>query len=134
MNTKGDNVTTEKWFSYIEKIFLIKKIFSIRFLYSVVTVVTIHKKGEKVQKEIDCAMGVYPFDRRNKEKLLGCEFIEQTDCDQLNAKVFVFQDKYRKLNIDLFFMSNGELLIGDYYGATMKREEMFHVILRGKRP
>lgn len=86
-----------------------------------------------MEKEINYAMGVYPFDRRNKEKLLGCEFIEQTDCEQLDAKVFTFQDKYRKLNIDLFFMSNGEMLIGDYYGETMKREEMSFVILRGKR-
>ena len=91
------------------------------------------EKGEIMQSVNDYAMGVYPFDRRNKEKLLGCEFIEQTECEELNAKIFVFQDKYRKLNIDLFFMSNGELFIGDYYGATMKREEMSFVILRGKR-
>lgn len=86
-----------------------------------------------MQNETECVMGVYSFGRRNKDKLLGCEFVEQTECKQLDAKVFVFQDKYRKLNIDLFFMSNGELLIGDYYGATMKREEMSYVILRGKR-
>ena len=86
-----------------------------------------------MQDDIEYAMGVYPFDRRNQAKLFGCEFVEQTDCEQLNAKVFVFQDKYRMLNIDLFFMSNGELFIGDYYGATMKREEMSFVILKGKR-
>lgn len=85
-----------------------------------------------MEKEVDYAMGVYPFGRRNKDKLLGCEFKEQLYCEQLNAQVFVFQDKYRKLNIDLFFMSNGEMLIGDYYGETMKREEMFFVILKGK--
>lgn len=81
--------------------------------------------------ENDCAMGVYPFGRRNKEKLLGCEFVEQVECEQLNATVFIFQDKYRKLKIDLFFMADGEVLIGDYYGENMKREEMNFVILRG---
>ena len=84
-----------------------------------------------MQKEIDCVMGVYPFNRRNKVKLLGCEFVEQVECEQLKANVFVFQDKYRKLKIDLFFMSDGEVLIGDYYGETMKRDEMSFVILKG---
>lgn len=87
----------------------------------------------EMQNESDYAMGVYPFGRRNKDKLLGCEFIEQTYCEQLDAQVFVFRDKYRKLNIDLFFMSNGEVMIGDYYGETMKREEMSFVVLRGNR-
>lgn len=73
------------------------------------------------------SMGVYPFDRRNKAKLFGCEFVEQIECEQLKAKVFIFQDKYRKLKIDLFFMADGELFIGDYYGETMKREEMIFV-------
>ena len=40
------------------------------------------------------SMGVYPFDRRNKAKLFGCEFVEQIECEQLKAKVFIFQDKY----------------------------------------
>lgn len=75
-------------------------------------------------------MGVYPLNRRNKEKLSGCEFVELTECEALRANVFVFQDKYRKLKIDLFFMPDGEMLIGDYYGETMKREEMVFVILR----
>lgn len=26
------------------------------------------------------SMGVYPFDRRNKAKLFGCEFVEQIEC------------------------------------------------------
>ncbi len=86
-----------------------------------------------MQNEPDCAMGVYPLGRRNKDKLLGCEFKEQTYCEELDAQVFVFQDKYRKLCIDLFFKSNGEMLIGDFYGETMKREEMFFVVLRGNR-
>lgn len=90
------------------------------------------RKEKKMQKELKYAMGVYPFDRRNQGKLLGCEFVEQTEYKPLNAKVFVFQDKYRKLNIDLFFMSNGELLIGDYYGESMKREEMYYVVLEGR--
>lgn len=73
------------------------------------------------------SMSVYPFDRRNKAKLFGCEFVEQIECEQFKAKVFIFQDKYRKLKIDLFFMADGELFIGDYYGETMKREEMTFV-------
>ena len=83
--------------------------------------------------EIDSAMGVYPFGRRNKDKLLGCEYVEQTDCEQLEATVFVFQDKYRKLKIDLFFLKNGELLISDYYGETMQREDMFFVKVQGNK-
>lgn len=81
----------------------------------------------------DNAMGVYSLNRHNQNKLLGCEFIEQTECEQLNAKVFVFQNKYRKLNIDLFHMPDGELMIGDYYGSTMNRDEMLFVIYRNGR-
>lgn len=73
------------------------------------------------------AIGVYPLNKRNQNKLLGCEFIEQTECKQLNANVFVFQNKYRKLNIDLFHMPNGELMIGNYYGSTMNRDDMIFV-------
>lgn len=80
-----------------------------------------------MSKEIDCAMGLYSFGRRNKDKLLCCEFLEQIESEQPKGKVFIFQDKYRKLKIDLFFLDSGELLIGDYYGETMKREDMFYV-------
>lgn len=80
--------------------------------------------------ETEYLMGVYPFDRRNKEKLFGCEFVEQIECEQLNSKVFIFQDEYRKLKIDLFFMPDGQLFIGDYYGETMKREEMTFIKMR----
>ena len=133
MIVKGDNMTTENGFYYIEIYFLIKNYLLYTYDNSVVTLSPFTGKEKEMPKDIECVMGVYPFDRRNKEKLLGCEFIEQADCEQLDATVFVFQDKYRKLNIDLFFTSNGELLIGDYYGATMKREEMSFVILKGKR-
>lgn len=68
-----------------------------------------------------------PLIEETKQNFFGCEFVEQIECEQLKAKVFIFQDKYRKLKIDLFFMVDGELFIGDYYGETMKREEMTFV-------
>lgn len=84
-------------------------------------------------KEIDCALGVYPYGRRNKDKLLGCELIEQTYCEQLKAQVFIFQDKYRRLKIDLFILESGEVLLGDFYGDTMKREDMYFVFVCGAK-
>jgi hypothetical protein len=84
-------------------------------------------------EELEPAMGVYPLNRRNKAKLYDCEFVEVTECEQLNATVFVFQDKYRKLKIDVFFLENGELLLGDFYGDTMKREDMVFVRINGAK-
>ena len=90
------------------------------------------REMQENREELDCSMGLYPFTRRNQEKLFGCEFVELTEYKPMKARVFVFQDKYRKLKIDLFFLENGEMLIGDYYGETMKREEMFYVVLKGR--
>lgn len=84
-------------------------------------------------KEIDSAMGVYPFGRRNKDKLLACELVEQTYCEQLKAQVLIFQDKYRRLKIDLFILESGEVLLGDFYGDTMKREDMVFVRVSGAK-
>lgn len=79
--------------------------------------------------EADNAMGVYNLSRHNKDKLRACYFKEAVSNEQFGGVVFIFHDPYRKLNIDLLFTGNGDLLISDYYGASMERESIFYVKL-----
>lgn len=76
------------------------------------------------------ALGVYPVNRYNKEKLKCCEYKETVYNEQVRGRVFIFTDNYRKLNIDLIFTDCGELFISDYYGEDMNRDTIFYVPLR----
>ena len=77
----------------------------------------------------DSAMGVYALTAINRAKLKSCTFKEVVECEQFNGFVFVFNDPYRKLNIDILFTGYGELLISDFYGESMKREDIFYIKL-----
>ncbi|MBQ0066585.1 MAG: hypothetical protein KBS60_00130 [Phascolarctobacterium sp.] len=76
------------------------------------------------------AMGLYSLTERNKVKLKGCEFSRVENLEQFKGVAFVFNDPYRKLNIDVVFTDYGETLISDYYGESMNRNDIFYVILR----
>lgn len=79
----------------------------------------------------DSAMGLYPI-AGNESKLASCEVKEIVENEQLNCKVIIFNDAYRKRNIDLVLF-NGDLFISDYYGESMKREDVFYILFRGGR-
>ena len=84
-------------------------------------------------EEYECNLGVYPLSTRNKEKLLGCELVEQTECKQLEGKLLVFQDKYRKLKIILLIRPDGSLYVSDYYGDTISVDDITFIFLGSRR-
>lgn len=75
----------------------------------------------------DSAMWLYPINKRNRDKLGGFEFLEVWDSLQLKAKVFTFVDGYRKLKVDLVVSPLGGLYISDYYGESMRKENINYV-------
>lgn len=79
----------------------------------------------------DDAMGVYPISRNNRDKLRACFFKEVLINEQLGGVIFVFYDPYRQLQIDLLFTGAGELLLSDYYGESMKRENIYYLKISG---
>lgn len=77
------------------------------------------------------AMGLYPLTNRNKEKLKGCYYHDQIEDKRINGKVFIFENVYLHLRIDLVFI-DGELYISDYYGNSMMREDIEYVFVSGR--
>ena len=77
------------------------------------------------------AMGLYPLNNRNKEKLKGCYYYDQIENKDINGKVFIFENFYLRLRIDLVFR-NGELFISDYYGNTMEHDAIEYVFVSGR--
>ena len=76
-------------------------------------------------------MGLYPLNNRNKEKLKGCYYYDQIENKQINGKVFIFENIYLHLRIDLVFV-NGELYISDYYGNSMNRDDIEYAFVSGR--
>ncbi len=77
--------------------------------------------------EILPALGIYPVNRKNRERLAGMTFKEVSYSKDQKAKVFIFTDEYRRVNVDLLFTGSGGLYISEFYGADMNREEIFYV-------
>lgn len=75
------------------------------------------------------AMALYSLTSQNKKKLKGCNFKETLENEQIRGRIFIFNDPYRKLNIDIVFTEYGELYISDFYGESMERESIFYVKL-----
>lgn len=73
------------------------------------------------------AIGAYAIDTQNRQRLGGFVFQRTTHNKQFGAEVFIFNDPYRKVNVDLLFTGNGGLYISDVYGETMNRDELFYI-------
>ena len=79
--------------------------------------------GEKIGN----AIGAYAINAQNRQRLGGFVYTETVYNKQFDAKVFIFNDRYRKVNIDLLFTGNGGLYISDVYGETMNRDDLFYI-------
>lgn len=73
------------------------------------------------------AIGFYALTESNKKNLNGFSFLGVETDVRLNMTCFVFHDEYRKMKIDLLVNGQGDLFIGDYYGESMKRKDIFYI-------
>lgn len=73
------------------------------------------------------AIGAYAINAQNRQRLGGFVYKETVYNKQFGAKVFIFNDPYRKVNVDLLFTGNGGLYISDLYGETMNRDDLFYI-------
>jgi len=89
-----------------------------------------NENRENTENQVSNAMWIYPLTEENKENLLGCEFVKAVKIADFKEMAFVFNDPYRKLNVDLIVTRTGEIYISDFYGETMDRKTIFYVICR----
>ena len=78
---------------------------------------------------IPSAIGLYPINGHNRERLRGFKYVNVINCKQFPAKVFMFADDYRKLQVDVVVSSLGTMYISDYYGESMDRNDISYVCL-----
>ena len=78
-------------------------------------------------EEVKSCLLANPLTTENKLTLRGFVFRGTVYDKRTKAKVFVFNDEYRKLNIDLLFTGAGRLFVTDPYGETMDRETIEYI-------
>ena len=81
-----------------------------------------------MREEMKNALIANPLTTENKLSLMGFVYTGTVYHKQTKSKVFIFNDQYRKANIDLLFTGYGRLFISEPYGETMNRETIEYVL------
>lgn len=79
---------------------------------------------------MDNSIGIYPYSQRSGKHLGGCVFLKVESYKRLDCVVFVFNNPYRKANVDVLFYG-GRLWVSDWYGESMERETLEYTIFGG---
>lgn len=79
---------------------------------------------------MDNAIDIHPYSIGNGKRLGGCTFVKAEKRTSPECDVFIFNNPYRRTNIDIVFLS-GKLFISDWYGESMDRNKLMYVRLGG---
>lgn len=74
----------------------------------------------------DDAMGLYPVNGNNIKATRGMNLIRTIEDFENNRNILVFNDEYRKINVDVV-VHEGKFYISPEYGETMDRKNIFYV-------